>query len=69
MKQGNPNKRFGIIALLSAMIAGTKSMPDNLSHHDILTKKRMLLTNGGYAPIPYRLLNQRQKRKLAAQNR
>ncbi len=30
---------------------------------------KMLLTNGGRAPIPFKMMNQRQKRKLASQMR
>ncbi len=29
----------------------------------------MLLTNGGVPPIPRKILNQRQRRKIARQNR
>ena len=69
MKQGNPTKRFGIIALISAMIAGLTSRPENTSVKDLHQRRSVLLTNGGAAPIPQRLPNQRQRRKSAAQNR
>ena len=63
MKQGNPTKRTGVIALIAAMLSGMKSKPEGVSHKDLIQRKSFLLTNGGVAPIPARLLNQRQKRK------
>lgn len=67
MKQGNPTKRFGLIALISAMIAGLTSKPDKVTTQDLQQRKSYLLINGGKAPIPNRLPNQRQRRKLNAQ--
>jgi len=69
MKQGNTTKRFGIIALISAMLGGGVSMPADTSRQDLSRRRNFLLTNGGLAPIPGKMMNQRQKRKLAAQNR
>lgn len=70
MKQGNPNrKRFGLIALIGAMIAGFTSKPDGMSTQELQQRKAFILTNGGRAPIPNRIPNQRQRRKLAAQTR
>lgn len=70
MKQGNPNrKRFGIIALIGAMLAGFKAAPDEMTKGELHQRKAFLLTNGGMAPIPGRLPNQRQRRKRMAQTR
>lgn len=67
MKQGNPNrKRFGLIG---AMLAGFQSKPDGVTHGELQERKAFLLTKGGHAPIPHRLPNQRQRRKLKAQTR
>lgn len=63
MKQGNPNKKRGIIALISAMIAGMTSRPEGVGHTELVQRRSYLLTNGGVAPIPTRVLNQRQRRK------
>lgn len=62
MKQGNPTKRFGLVALISAMISG-------LTSTDLVQRKNNVLINGGCAPIPSKFPNQRQKRKLAEQMR
>lgn len=49
--------------------------PKKLNRTQILKSKgmiyeaEMLLTNGGMAPIPSKFLNQRQRRKRAAQMR
>lgn len=67
MKQGNQTKRFGIISLLGAMISGMASRPADMEHKDLVQRRTYLLTNGGIAPIPSRMLNQRQKRKLKRQ--
>lgn len=70
MKQGNPNrKRFGIIALISAMISGLTSRPEKMDVAELQQRRAFILTNGGRAPIPTRVLNQRQRRKRAAQTR
>lgn len=70
MKQGNPNKkRFGLVALISAMIAGLTSKPEGVTTQDLQRRRSTVLINGGVAPIPHRLPNQRQRRKLAAQTR
>jgi len=63
MKQGNASKKFGIIALIGAMISGMTSRPEGVQHKDLVQRRTYLLTNGGVAPIPSRVLNQRQKRK------
>ena len=69
MKQGNPRKKFGVIALLGAMISGlvSRSNTDNAQVSELHQRKNFLLTNGGRAPIPGRMKNQRQKRKLNRQ--
>jgi len=69
MKQGNPTKRFGLVAFISAMISGLASRPEGVTHGELVQRKNMILTNGGRAPIPSKIPNQRQKRKLAAQMR
>ena len=67
MKQGNPTRRFGLIALLSAMIGGTVAMPKGEDTASLSHRKNMVLTNGGAAPIPYKMMNQKQRRKLQRQ--
>ena len=67
MKQGNPTKRFGIIALMSAMIAGFTAKPEGVTHAHLETRKAALLTNGGYGGMRSNAKNQRQKRKAARQ--
>lgn len=62
------NKRaIGQIAMLSAMIA--TSMRDNQMKDvpALMYRRNELLTNGGLPPIPARMLNQRQRRKLYRQ--
>jgi len=63
MKQGNPTRRFGIIALIGAMLSGLTARPKGVTEQDLQQRRTVLLTNGGMAPIPTRVLNQRQKRK------
>ena len=63
MKQGNPRKRFGLVALIGAMLAGLQSKPEGVTEQDLQQRRSFVLTNGGNAPIPHRVLNQRQKRK------
>ena len=65
MKQGKPktHNRFGVIALISAMISGMTSRPEGVQHKDLVQRRTYLLTNGGIAPIPSKIMNQRQKRK------
>lgn len=58
MNQGNlqqPEKKLGIVKQLLAL--------------GMLFQASELLTNGGRSPIPTRILNQRQRRKRAAQTR
>ena len=69
MKQGNPRKRFGLVALIGAMISGLVDIPKEVSVQELQARRSFVLTNGGNAPIPRRLPNQRQRRKLAAQTR
>jgi len=69
MKQGNPTKKFGFVALISAMIAGLTPTPKGVTKQDLQQRRSHVLINGGVAPIPHRLPNQRQRRKLAAQTR
>lgn len=68
MEQGNPTKRFGLIALIGAMLSGLTSKPEGVTEQDLHSRRTMLLTNGGLAPIPSRVLNQRQKRKRYRQS-
>ena len=67
MKQGNPTRRFGLVALIDAMLSGLAKKPDGVKDTDLQQRRTMLLTNGGNAPIPSKFLNQKQKRKLARQ--
>jgi hypothetical protein len=67
MKQGNPTRKFGIIAAIGAMLSGLMSKPEGTTNEHLQVRKNFLLTNGGAAPIPSRFLNQRQKRKLQRQ--
>jgi len=67
MKQGNPTRRFGLVALIGAMLSGIASKPEGIKDHDLQQRRTMLLTNGGNAPIPNKLPNQRQRRKLNRQ--
>jgi len=67
MKQGNPTKRFGIVALIGAMLAGLTAKPKGVTEQDLQVRRASVLTNGGKAPIPQRLPNQRQRRKLNRQ--
>ena len=69
MKQGNPTRKFGLVSLISAMIAGLTSKPNGVTDQELQQRKAFVLTNGGRAPIPSKFPNQRQKRKLAAQMR
>jgi len=59
--QSRPAKMPGIVANLLALAA--------LGNGYARIQANSLLTNGGRAPIPARFMNQRQKRKLAAQTR
>lgn len=63
MKQGNPTRRFGLVALIGAMLSGLTSKPQGVTEQDLQQRRTYVLTNGGKAPIPHRVLNQRQKRK------
>lgn len=67
MKQGNPRKRFGLVALIGAMLAGLTPKPKDVNEQELQQRRTFLLTNGSMSPIPTRVLNQRQKRKRARQ--
>jgi hypothetical protein len=67
MKQGNPTKKFGMIAFISAMLSGMAKRPEGIEHQDLVKRRTTLLTNGNIAPIPFRTMNQRQRRKLKRQ--
>lgn len=67
MKQGNPTKRFGIIALIGAMLQSIVEKPEGVTESDLIYRRNMLLTNNGKAPIPSKFLNQKQKRKIKRQ--
>lgn len=61
-------KKLGIIATINAMINSfTKQKYKTDDIINLIRRRDMLLTNGNTAPIPTRLKNQRQKRKLARQ--
>jgi len=68
MKQGNPQKKMGRVAMLAAMISGMLSTGNKAYTMQMMQEKSMLLTNGGRAPIPGKMLNQRQKRKRYRQS-
>lgn len=71
MKQSNLQqpKKVGKVAKLTAMINGMNATGNGKYAIQLMQEKSMLLTNGGRAPIPSSVPNQRQKRKLAAQMR
>lgn len=59
MKQGNPQKKIGRVALISGMISGMIATGNKDYSMQLMQQKNTLLTNGGRAPIPDRMLNQR----------
>lgn len=61
-------RRFGLVALIRAMLTGLAQRPENMDNRDLLERRADLLTNGGRAPLPQRTYNQRQKRKRNRQN-
>ena len=61
------SKGFGMIALIGAMLSGLTAKPEGVTTEHLQNRRSFLLTNGGKAPIPHRVLNQRQKRKIARQ--
>lgn len=68
MKQGNPNRKLGLVAFLSAIFSGALPAPKGVTKEAILQRKNNVLINYGNAPIPPRILNQRQKRKRFRQS-
>jgi hypothetical protein len=51
MKQGNPTrKRFGLVALINAMIGGMMSRPEGVNVEDLQKRRAHVLANGGMAP-------------------
>ena len=69
MKQGNPQRKMGRVAVLTAIISGLFGAGDNgYQTPSLMKEKNMLLTNGGVAPIPAKMLNQRQNRKRYRQS-
>lgn len=67
MKQGNIGRRFGLIAMIGAMLSGKAAKPEGVESKELAQRRNYLLTNGGVAPYPGRVLNQRQKRKQLRQ--
>ena len=65
MKQGNPTKKFGRIAMLIGIIGGIFSSPMQ-KIEAMKTKDNLLLNRGGFSQR--RELNQRQKRKRYRQS-
>lgn len=65
MKQGNPQKKMGRVAMIAAAIAGLFSGVGKGSVPVLMKEKSDLLTNRIYGPAPRKILNQRQKRKRA----
>jgi len=53
----------GTIVLLATMIMGLRQKGQQEYTPQLMHRRTMLLTNGGNAPIPNKILNQRQKRK------
>lgn len=61
------NKKPGAVAIITSMLLNLQSQPFNdnnfLRQKELLQRRSFLLTNGGVPPIPFKMLNQRQKRK------
>lgn len=66
MKQGNPTKKFGRIALLMGIIGGLFNSSSSQRIEAMKEKNKLILNFGG--PAPRRVLNQRQKRKRYRQS-
>lgn len=64
---GRKGRKLGLVAILGAMIKGALARPGETNVKDLMVHRDMLLTNGGVAPIPPRMPNQRQRRKLNRQ--
>lgn len=45
------------------MLGGLTAKPQGVTEQDLQQRRTYVLTNGGNAPIPHKMLNQRQKRK------
>ena len=60
-------KTLGLVATIAAMFSGMESLPEGMSFADLERIRTTALTNGGRAPIPSKMLNQRQRRKLNRQ--
>ena len=57
-----------LAAMFMVLMAKSEKGPDDLMMAaDYSRQRNYLLTNGGNAPIPTRVLNQRQKRKKVRQ--
>jgi hypothetical protein len=61
------SKTLGLIATIAAIFSRSQSLPEGMNHSDLNSIRVTALTNGGRAPIPSKMLNQRQKRKLNRQ--
>jgi len=66
MKQGNPQRKMGKVALLMALIGGMFSSLSNQRVQAMQEKNNLILNFGG--PEPRKHLNQRQKRKRYRQS-
>lgn len=61
------SKTFGLVATIAAIFSGRVGVPEGMNHSDLERIKTAALTNGGRPPIPSKMLNQRQRRKLNRQ--
>jgi len=59
--------RKGIIGFIGAILSGLEPMPAGATRESLDRQKSVILTNGYKAPIPFKTMNQRQKRKLQRQ--
>lgn len=66
MKQGNPTKKFGRIAMLMAVISGMFNASSSQRAEAMKEKNNLILNFGG--PAPRKIMNQRQKRKRYRQS-
>ena len=66
MKQGNPTKKFGRVAMLMALIGGMFNSSGKEKAEAMREKNGLIMNFGG--PVPRRILNQRQKRKRYRQS-
>lgn len=67
MKQGNPQKRLGLIAMIGAILSGALNTGGKIDAPALMQRRNGLILNIGGA-MPRKILNQRQKRKRFRQS-